>query len=95
MSNILKQMEQSGLTLEEVQELTEVLEPVLRKVERQLDHEKRVEKLGNNLRKSMAEEGTIEIPVELGSKVQTLEKSYKLLQSANIKLVKFTKLING
>lgn len=91
--SIFKQMEESKLTLEEIQELVLLLADVLPKVKRKVDAESRQAILAKNLRDKLSSDGTITVPTDLGKPCEDLEKGYKLLESATIKLTKFKESI--
>lgn len=93
--SIFKQMEGSELTLEEIQEVVLLLTDVLPKVKRRVDAESKGAILARNLREKLASEGSITVPEGLGSKCEDLEKGYKLLESATVKLTKFKESIIG
>lgn len=92
--SLLKQMEAAKLTLEEVQELIELLEGVLPKIERKIKTDERQHKLSTNLRNELIKDGSsmIEIPEV---KSVSRDAGYKHLLSAKIKLVQFKEVVGG
>lgn len=91
--SIYKQMEDSRLTLDEIQELITLLKDVLPKVKQKLDSKTRAYILAKNLRENLMKDGSLSISADAVDSPDDLEKGYNLLESANLKLSKFKESI--
>jgi hypothetical protein len=93
--SIFKQMEESRLTPEEIQELLYLLESALPKIKRKVDAEDRTIILARNLGENLAKDGdgSLTIPDSLHVTENKYKNGYQLLVSANQKLVKFNEAI--
>ena len=92
--SVYKQMEEAGLTLEEIQELLQLLKGALPKIKQRVDSKIRTAILAKNLRANLMKGSGIDIPHDIDDASEDLEKGYNLLVSANGKLSKFEKLFN-
>jgi hypothetical protein len=94
--SILKQLEGSKLTPEEIQELISLLTDVIPKIESRVKERKNYNKLSKNLGDSLSKvkmQGTssIEVP-QSKSESEDLELGVKRLKSAHTKLKEFSEI---
>jgi hypothetical protein len=87
--SILKQMEETKLTPEEIQELISVLSTVLPKIESRVVQNETTNKLTKNLNSRMAEAGGAGLMSVPQADESTLAKGLRLLKSSKSKLEHF------